>query len=89
ATPLAQADRALPLAEPADAKPSFPRDLGGRIASVFALLGTDRPLTAAEIARHFAQGRQVERAVVAALQGAVRLGYVAQGPEGYRLRRVA
>lgn len=89
ATPLAQADRALPLAEPADAKPSFPRDLGGRIASVFALLDTDRPLTAAEIARHFAQGRQVERAVVAALQGAVRLGYVAQGPEGYRLRRVA
>lgn len=89
ATPLAQADRALPLAEPSDAKPSFPRDLGGRIASVFALLGTDRPLTAAEIARHFAQGRQVERAVVAALQGAVRLGYVAQGPEGYRLRRVA
>lgn len=89
AIPLAQADRALPLTEPADAKPSFPRDLGGRIASVFALLATDRPLTAAAIARHFAQGRQVERAVVAALQGAVRLGYVAHGPEGYRLRRVA
>ncbi|MFE8584500.1 class I SAM-dependent DNA methyltransferase [Sphingomonas sp. NCPPB 2930] len=89
ATPLGPTERALPLAEPAPAKPSFPRDLGGRIASVFALLGTDRPLSAAAIARHFAQGRQVERAVVAALQGAVRLGYVAQGPEGYRLRRVA
>lgn len=89
ATPLAPAERALPLVEPATAKPAFPRDLGGRIASVFALLATDRPLSAAAIAQHFAQGRQVERAVAAALQGAVRLGYVAQGPDGYRLRRVA
>lgn len=89
ATPLAPAERALPLAEPALAKPHFPRDLGGRIASIFALLGTDQSLSATAIAQHFAQGRQVERAVAAALAGAVRLGYVAQGPEGYRLRRVA
>ncbi|HJO66335.1 MAG TPA: class I SAM-dependent DNA methyltransferase, partial [Sphingomonas sanguinis] len=89
ATPIAPTDRALPLAEPTTAKPVFPRDLGGRIASVFALLATDRPLSATAIAQHFAQGRQVERAVAAALQGAVRLGYVAQGPDGYRLRRVA
>ncbi|MEG3091215.1 class I SAM-dependent DNA methyltransferase [Sphingomonas sp. PB1R3] len=89
ATPLTPAERALPLAEPALAKPAFPRDLGGRIASIFALLGTDHSLSATAIAQHFAQGRQVERAVAAALAGAVRLGYVAQGPEGYRLRRVA
>ncbi|KTT68113.1 class I SAM-dependent DNA methyltransferase [Sphingomonas sanguinis] len=89
ATPIAPTDRALPLVEPTTAKPVFPRDLGGRIASVFALLATDRPLSATAIAQHFAQGRQVERAVAAALAGAVRLGYVAQEPDGYRLRRVA
>ncbi|MBD3734803.1 MAG: hypothetical protein IE934_19115, partial [Sphingopyxis sp.] len=79
----------LPLAEPATAKPPFPRDLSGRIASVFALLSTDRARSAAALAQYFAQGRQVERAVAAALSGAVRLGFVEQSAEGYRLRRVA
>lgn len=89
ATPLAPAERTLPLVEPATAKPPFPRDLSGRIASVFALLSTDRPRSAAALAQYFAQGRQVERAVAAALSGAVRLGFVEQSAEGYRLRRVA
>jgi hypothetical protein len=73
----------------AAAKPSFPRDAIGQTAAVLEALRGGGALSAAAIARRHAQGLRIERRVAATLEALVRLGHVARGVEGYRLRRAA
>lgn len=70
-------------------KPAFPRDAIGQTAAVLADLRRGGPLTAAEIAGPYSQGRKVERRIAATLDALVRLGHVAAEGDRYRLRRAA
>src|SRR5690606_20277041 len=70
-------------------KPAFPRDAIGQTAAVLADLRRGGPLTAAEIAGRYSQGRKVERRIAATLGALVRLGHVAAEGDRYRLRRAA
>ncbi|RYD55729.1 MAG: class I SAM-dependent DNA methyltransferase [Sphingomonadales bacterium] len=77
------------LPEAAAKKPQFPRDAIGQTAAVLDALRGGVALTAAEVARRYAQGLKVERRIAATLEALVRLGHVASTDEGYRLRRAA
>lgn len=70
-------------------KPSFPREAIGQTAAVLAALRGGVPATAEAIARGFAQGRKVERRVLATLAALERLGHVAHTGGGFVLRRAA
>ena len=70
-------------------KPSFPRDAIGQTAAVLAALRGGVPATAEAIARRHAQGRKVERRVLATLEALERLGHVANAGGGFVLRRAA
>ncbi|WP_213982490.1 DNA methyltransferase [Sphingomonas sp. dw_22] len=77
------------LPEATARKPGFPRDAIGQTAAVLRELRGGGALTAAAIARRYAQGMRVERRVAATLAALVRLGHVVVEGEGYRLRRAA
>ena len=70
-------------------RPSFPRDAIGQTAAVLDDLRAGGSLTAAAIARRYAQGLRIERRVQATLAALARLGHVAAEDGGYRLRRAA
>ena len=70
-------------------KPSFPRDAIGQTATVIADLRGGGALSAADIARRYAQGQRVARRIVATLDALERLGHVARAGTGYRLRKAA
>jgi len=70
-------------------KPAFPRDAIGQTAAVLADLRRGGPLSAAEIAGRYSQGRKVERRIASTLDALVRLGHVAADGTEYRLRRAA
>jgi hypothetical protein len=82
-----QIEATLPAA--AARKPSFPRDAIGQTAAVLAALRGGVPATAEAIARRHAQGRKVERRVLATLEALERLGHVANAGGGFVLRRAA
>ena len=82
-----QIEALLPAA--AAKKPSFPREAIGQTAAVLAALRGGVPATAEAIARRFAQGRKVERRVLATLEALERLGHVAHTGGGFVLRRAA
>ena len=82
-----QIEAALP--ETASRKPAFPRDALGQTAAVFASLRGGEALTAAAIARRFAQGRRTEPRIAATLEALRRLGHVDADAGAYRLRRAA
>jgi hypothetical protein len=71
------------------AKPRFPRDAVGQTAAVFDALRGHRRMTAAEVARRFAQGMKAAGRIEATLAALARLGHVSAEDGGYRLRRVA
>jgi SAM-dependent methyltransferase len=73
----------------APGKPPFPLTAIGQTAAVLEALRGGEALTATAIARRFAQGRRIERRVTATLEALARLGHVAAGADGYRLRRAA
>jgi hypothetical protein len=70
-------------------KSAFPRDALGQTAAVFDALRSGEALTPAAIAARFRQGRRAEPRIAATLAALERLGHVAAGPSGYRLRRAA
>ncbi len=73
-------------------KPSFPSDERRRTAAIFAVLaGAQRPLTAADIAARFRQGKRVEKDIGLTLRAFVRFGELASvdGGRSFALRQVA
>ena len=70
-------------------KPSFPRDAIGQTAAVLYALRHGGVMSAEAIARGFAQGRKVERRVLATLAALERPGHVAHTGGGFVLRRAA
>lgn len=82
-----QIEAALPAA--AQRKPTFPRDAVGQTAAVFQALRDGGALTPATLAARYAQGRRAEPRIAATLLALERLGHVAGGAGGYRLRRAA
>jgi len=84
---------ALRLVAPAEkAKPAFPTEERQRTSRIYAILATaPGPLSAADIASRFRQGRRVEREIALTLQAFVRYGDLAShdGGRSFLLRRVA
>ena len=80
------------VAPEAKGKPSFPADERRRTSAIYAMLaGAAGPLTAAEIAQRFKQGKKVERDIALTLRAYVRYGDVTS-PDGGRtfaLKRAA
>lgn len=73
-------------------KPAFPKsDLDQTLAVTFALARADAPLSAADIARQFSQGRRVEKQVAFVLRALIRMGEVssADGGRSFTIRRAA
>ncbi len=74
------------------AKPAFPaKDLEQTVAVTMALVRATGPLSAAEIARQFKQGRKVENRAEFTLKAMARMGELASGDNGksFTLRRAA
>jgi hypothetical protein len=87
----AQIEASLDFAVAKTQKPSFPASDLERTAAVFAaLLGADRPLDAANLAKLFRQGARAEPAIARVLASLARLGH-AHSPDGrvFALRRAA
>jgi len=70
-------------------KPAFPRDAIGQTAAVLDELRGGGALSAADIARRYAQGLKVERRIGATLEALARLGHLVVEGGGYRLRKAA
>lgn len=77
------------LPEAAARKPGFPRDAIGQTVAVLDALRGGGALTAAEIARRYAQGLRVEKRIAATLAALARLGHVVIEGDAYRLRKAA
>ena len=84
---------ALDLAAPEDkTKPSFPADERRRTAAIFAILASaPGPVTAADIATRFRQGKRIEKDIALTLRAFVRYGDLASldGGKRFLLRQVA
>ena len=73
-------------------KPGFPADERRRTSAIYAILaGASGPLSAADIAARFRQGKRVERDIALTLRAYVRYGDVTtpDGGKTFALRRVA
>lgn len=73
-------------------KPSFPTDERRRTSAIYAILaGASGPLSAADIAARFRQGKRVERDIALTLRAYVRFGDVMtpDGGRSFALKRVA
>src|SRR5690606_20514292 len=83
----------LELVTPQDRrKPSFPANEVQRTRAVSVILATAQaPLSAADIAARFRQGRKVEREIALTLRAFARYGELgsADGGQTYSLRRAA
>lgn len=92
--PLKKTERGgLQLVAPEEkGKPSFPTDERRRTSAIYAVLaGAAGPLSAADIASRFRQGKRVERDIALTLRAYVRFGDVMtpDGGKSFVLRRVA
>lgn len=80
-----EADLGLPQAAAAKTRPSFPSGAVEQTGAVMAALAAaPRPLSAADIAQGFRQGRRVEPQVRATLAAMARLGFIAVHDGGQR-----
>ena len=81
------------LVAPEDkAKPGFPKDETRRAMAISGVLaGAGGPLSVADVATHFRQGKKLEREIGLTLRAFVRLGYVSSedGGKSFLLRRIA
>ena len=93
-TPTQKSERGqLTLVAPEDkSKPSFPADERRRTAAIFSILASaPGPLSAADIAARFRQGKRVEKDIALTLRAFVRFGDLASldGGRTFLLRQVA
>jgi hypothetical protein len=73
-------------------KPSFPREEARRAMAITTVLaGASTPMSAADVAARFRQGKRVEREIALSLRAFARLGDLATGDGGktFSLRQVA
>ena len=74
----------------APAKPKFPvKDIEQTVAVTLALVRASAPISAAEIARQFAQGKKIEPRIAFTLQAMARMGELSTDGNRFTLKRAA